>query len=782
MVDHALVEDENVEVKSTKRLNPSVVILFIIILCLPCIAWGQAASRSAQRAPKVDAVAAAANDVSTAYETNRIVPFEFDGDVRELRQVPLDHQRLRPHRRLLPGPPSMKSKAPVAKLQSAEVSIPLAPMPSAIQNFAGLSFADTCDGGQCGAGWPPDPNGDVGLSHYILAVNDAYAIYDKTGTLLASFTENQLWSTGGANPCNGDSLGDPIVLYDPLADRWILTHIAFAFSGNDPVSPFYQCIAASKTSDPVAGGWWLYPVRMDPGGTGLPPVGALNDYPKFGIWTDCLYMAANGFHEPGDNFIGTIFASFSRSDLYSGGPLTFALGFIMNFINAPSPFTMIPSNLRGVLPGQLPAPGTPNYFVSESTTLFSFEVRKFTAGANCGGGGTLGAATNVSQTSYTGFPGVEVPQPNTTNLLDAIGDRLMQKVQYRKVGSSESLWVVHTVQNIGSTVRPQWAEIDVTGATVDTTPVQQQIYAPDTTLHRWMGSLAVDNQGNMALGYSTSNGVAPNFPSIAYSGRLASDPLNTLPQSEVQLVAGAGSQTNTCGGDPCDRWGDYSAMSVDPVDDCTFWYTNQYYSSQENGTSGNWQTRIGSFMFPSCTPPVVVPPLVIGAASLPDGELHVVYNGNLLITGGAPPYNVVVVVGSLPLGLSVNSNGIISGNPGKASGKKIKSFTVRVTDSLGSVVSKSFTIKILGPVAIKTKKLPKGPAGQAYSDALTATGGKPSYNWSVAAGSLPAGLSLNPSTGAITGTPAGAGVFGVTFRVVDALGGTAQRTYTITIN
>ncbi len=146
----------------------------------------------------------------------------------------------------------------------------------------------------------------------------------------------------------------------------------------------------------------------------------------------------------------------------------------------------------------------------------------------------------------------------------------------------------------------QWAQIDVTGGTDRTTPVQQQIYAPDTTLYRFMGSLAVDRQGNMALGYSTSNGTAPNFPSIAYSGRLATDPLNTLPQTEVVLIAGGGSQTNICGGGPCDRWGDYSSMSVDPADDCTFWYTNEYYSSQANGNSGNWQTRIGSFRFPSC--------------------------------------------------------------------------------------------------------------------------------------------------------------------------------------
>src|SRR5205814_2235036 len=150
---------------------------------------------------------------------------------------------------------------------------------------------------------------------------------------------------------------------------------------------------------------------------------------------------------------------------------------------------------------------------------------------------------------------------------------------------------------------PQWEQIDVAGGTIATTPVQQQIYAPDNSLFRWMGSIAADNQGNMAIGYSTSNGTAPNYPSIAYSGRLASDPSGTLGQSEVQFIAGGASQTNKCGGVACDRWGDYSSMSIDPADDCTFWYTNEYYTSGK-GATGLWQTRIGSFKFPSCTTPV----------------------------------------------------------------------------------------------------------------------------------------------------------------------------------
>src|SRR5205814_36109 len=142
-----------------------------------------------------------------------------------------------------------------------------------------------------------------------------------------------------------------------------------------------------------------------------------------------------------------------------------------------------------------------------------------------------------------------------------LDDRIMQKARYRKIGSKESLWVVHTVRPTGAPVAVQWAQLDVSGSTVAAAPVQQGIHAPDTTLYRWMPSLAVDAAGDMAVGYSTSNGSAPNFPSIAYAGRLVTDPLGQLPQTETQLVAGGGSQTNNCGG-TCPRWGDYSAMSI----------------------------------------------------------------------------------------------------------------------------------------------------------------------------------------------------------------------------
>ena len=535
------------------------------------------------------------------YEQAKVHSGEFSGDLSRLPRTPTTVGAPKIYRPRLQGPPPTKfTTQPTAALFAPEQIVgPSAPMPGTSQNFAGLSFNDLCTGGQCGAGWPPDPNGDVGPSHYIEAVNNAIAIYGKSGALLASFTEDNLWNGVGTTPCNGNSQGDPVVVYDWLADRFVISWFAFPIVGGRPASPFYQCIAASKTSDPVAGGWWLYAVRTDPGGTGQPVVGDLNDYGKFGLWHDCLYMGANLFRYDATHhgtFDGVLFASFSRADLYSGSPLTFSLGRLPTTSNA---FTLVPSNNQGA-GANAAQPGTPNYFVSESGTAFAFEVRKFTAGANCGAGGTLSTASNVSQTMYTSQQGAIVPQPNTTNTLDMVDDRIMQKVPYRKVGSAESLWVTHPVGTAAGTTAMQWAQLDVTGGTIAAAPVQQQIYAPDTTLYRFMGSLAVDRQGNMALGYTTSNGTASNYPSVAYSGRLATDPLNTLPQTEVQMIAGSGSQTNNCGGAPCDRWGDYSAMSLDPADGCAFWYVNEYYSSQTNGNAGNWQTRIGSFRFPSC--------------------------------------------------------------------------------------------------------------------------------------------------------------------------------------
>ena len=570
------------------------------------------------------ALAAMAQVEARTVGIDEVIPSEFNGDLRDLQQTTFTPPRYWHLWNEFDEPRRIKraTAAPVDSLDAALAPTALAAMPAPLHNFAGLGFSDAITGGTAGAGWPPDVNGDVGPAVYIQAVNDAFAIYDKsTGSRIAAFSEDSLWGTAGTGtPCHGNNEGDPVVIHDAVADRWILTNFAFSFDGSgNPVAPFYQCLAVSKTSDPVAGGWFFYAVHMDTGASGAPPVGTLNDYGKFGIWTDCLYMGANGFNATTGGYAGAIFAAYNRTTLYAGQALTStnsSLGFLSG---AGAPFALFPANLLGTSAASLPPAGTPEYFVAESGSAFAWEVRKFVQGANtCGAGSTLSAATNVAHASF-GYPATGtgnafttdiVAQKSTTNTLDSLGDRVMQKVQYRKIGSAESLWVVHTTcgatqdangecATSTTTTKPQWSQINVTNKVISTTPVQQQIYAPDTTLYRWLGSLAVDAQGNMALGYSTSSATA--FPSIAYSGRLVGDTLNQLPQTETVLQAGAGSQVNAgSGGGLVDRWGDYSAMSIDPSDDCTFWYTNEYFDTAAHGTNGVWQTRIGAFKFPGC--------------------------------------------------------------------------------------------------------------------------------------------------------------------------------------
>jgi hypothetical protein len=599
------------------------------------------------RAQKAEANQADATAEFTTYTNAPIYPSEYNGDVRDLPRV---HAREKEQEEeegfelQMHEPPALRDKSAFnasnasGEFADAVNNVPLANMPAPIQSFKGLSLADDCAGAPCGIGQPPDANGDVGPNHYVLAVNFGIGIYNKTGTLLAKFSEDSLWKNANSGtPCDHQSHGDPVVVYDQLADRWIISNFAFGFNENGPANPIYQCFAVSKSGDPVSGGWRFYAMQTDTGAAGQPPPHTLSDYPRLGNWNDgCLYMSANEFNFPGGKYLGTMFASLNKSDMYNGLPLTSSIG----FINDPnSSYTIIPSNISGAKSSDsLPAPGTPVYFVAQSRRSYSWEIRKFTPGTSpkiCGGGGSMGAPINIPQTQWDGPDAISQPNANDVG---SVGERLMQKVQYRRVGNKESLWVVHSVESpANSPIKSQWGQIDVSGGNVRTTAVQQQIYTPDTTLERWIPSLAVDHNGNMAVGYNMSSSSV--FPGIAYSGRLANDPLNQLSQGETVLVNGNGSQRNQCEGGPCKRWGDYSSMSIDPSDDCTFWFVGQYYDSQSSGDSGNWQTRIGSFRFPSCSAPVVNNTLTVASTNPSSGvSITVTPDDNNGLDNGSAPF------------------------------------------------------------------------------------------------------------------------------------------------
>jgi hypothetical protein len=450
-------------------------------------------------------------------------------------------------------------------VQNQPVSAPN--MPATTLNFDGIPFP----GVACNCA-PPDTNGAVGLTQYVQIVNEGFQVFDKTtgASVFGPVGIATLWSGfGGVCQTNGD--GDPVVLYDKLANRWVVTQ--FAGSG----VPTDECIAVSTTSD-AAGSYNRYGFHL---GTNF------FDYPKLATWPDAYYMAMNVFNSSGTAFLGPQPFAFNRAAMLAGSPATFVTTAILNPLTDE---TFLPSDFDGTT---LPPANAPNSFVgwpggvnANNYKIYHFHV-------------DFGVPVNSTFTLFATLPAAGftelcpttracVPEPNGDHL-DAIGDRFMFRLAYRNFGDHEAVVTNYTVSS-GGVAGIRWIELrNVTTGPV--TVFQESTYQPDTTW-RWMGSAAQDHNGNMALGFSVSS--ASVVPGLRYAGRLVTDPLNTLAQGEATLFAGVGSQTGTV-----NRWGDYSDMTVDPVDDCTFWYTNEYYPA--GSTQFNWRTRIGNFKFPGCS-------------------------------------------------------------------------------------------------------------------------------------------------------------------------------------
>jgi hypothetical protein len=483
-----------------------------------------------------------------------------------------------------------------------------APAPAPNITFDGLDFATW------GAGHPPDPNGDVGPNYYIQTVNTSIGIYDKTnGNQVAAFTFNTFMSQGHfGNLCDTSNGGDPVVLYDSFEDRWIITD--FAFTSSTAGSNVFQCFAVSKTGDPVSGGWYYYSFLTNDN---------FPDYPKFGVWADGIYQSANLFG-PGGGFVGTRVWAYNKAQLYAGAPTVQFVSF-----NTPDvgDFTLLPSNAR--LQTGTPPTGTPNYFVSvweflNAQTVYAFHVdwNQITLSTF----GLVGTPAANSSWANVNPPNVTTP----ANALDSLPVRAMMQNQYTNIGGKESLWDTHTVARSALALSDvsRWYQLDVTGGTVAANDVQSTNWDPESgadTFFRWTPSIAVNRNGDVALGYSKANGTTN--PQIKYAGRLANDPVNTFSQTEQTLWDGTASQLGNCGTGICIRWGDYSAMTLDP-DGCTFWYVNEYYNTPN---SLNDLTRIGSFSYPSCTP--------VGADGIVAGTVT-------LASDGTPLKSATVTLGS----------------------------------------------------------------------------------------------------------------------------------------
>jgi hypothetical protein len=480
--------------------------------------------------------------------------------------------------------------------QAASVQQAATAIPSPIANFEGLSNQDNFNvfGFRVN---PPDPVGDVGPNHYVEMINLVFAVYSKTGTLLLGPVDTGTLWAGFAVPDCTDPSGDPIVVYDQVADRWLLSQ----FTTAGPT--YYECIAISQTGDPT-GAYYRYAFS-----TGL----NFPDYPKLGVWKDSYILTTREFGPTGEYGIGVY--GLERNKMINGEPKARAVSF---FLDGNDP-DILPLVGDGLLPPDMdgkqkpkedaPAPivGTQDDDASADylATFDALNIWELDVHWNVTPIASLELATQLPVAPFDSiFPCAPtsrdcLPQPGITNpaqYLDILSyrQRPTYRLAYRNFKSYEALVTNQSVEAAPGVAGVRWYEIRRTNGVYSL--YQQGTYNPGDGVHRWMGSIAQDKKGNAALGYSVVNGVDV-YPGIRYTGRLAGDPLGQMSLGEGTIINGSGVQRTTNS-----RWGDYTSMNIDPVDDCTFWYVNEYYTAAGSASStAGFQTRIASFKLPGCS-------------------------------------------------------------------------------------------------------------------------------------------------------------------------------------
>src|SRR2546423_14539149 len=427
-------------------------------------------------------------------------------------------------------------------------------------------------------GAPSDANLAVGDTQVVQWVNLQYAVFDKrTGAVLAGpFDGNNFWK-GFGNVCETANQGDPIIQFDKVAHRWVASQGLFNVR--------LTCIAVSTTPDAL-GTYY----RFAYGQNGFP------DYPKFGIQSNAYFQSINSFTNDGSRYVGATVCAYDRVGMLAGRKSAKQVCF-----TTPTTFddSLLPADLDSA--DVLPPSGQPEVFLGSIDNtppngnviykyLFNIDFASPANAKFTGIGGTMPIPVANFQLACGGDRAC-IPQPDAvtgTDTLDSLGDRLMYRLAYRNFSDHQSWVVSHSVNTPTGQVGERWYEFRAPQTSTDLAVYQQGTYAPADGNYRWMGSIAMDKAGNIALGYSVSG--SSTFPSVSYTGRTPLDPLGTM-ETELPLVNGTGSQLR-CGS----RWGDYTSMAID-ADGCTFWYTNQYYLTT---TSFNWSTRVASIRFPGC--------------------------------------------------------------------------------------------------------------------------------------------------------------------------------------
>jgi hypothetical protein len=469
---------------------------------------------------------------------------------------------------------------------------PAVAIPNPLANFEGLSNQDNFDifGFRVN---PPDPNGEAGPNHYVEMINLVFAVYDKQGNkLLGPVDTGTLWADFAIPDCT-DPSGDPVVVYDQLEDRWLLTQ----FTTRGPI--FYNCVAISQTGDPT-GAYYRYAFSA---GEFFP------DYPKYGVWTNSYLLTSRDFG-PTVEYGISVYA-LEKNKMINGEPNARAVHFFLDSAVVPIYLIgdgLLPADIDGTRrpSDRIPAPivGTMDNDGPYGAPFDGLNVYELFVQWRSTPTATLNLKTQLPVASFDSiFPCAPtsrdcLPQPGITNpsqYLDILSYRQRPtfRLAYRNFGTYEALVTNQSVEALPGIAGARWYEIRRTGGSYSV--YQQGTYAPNDGVHRWMGSVAQDKRGNIALGYSVVNGVDV-FPGIRYTGRLSGDPLGQMTLGEGVIINGSGVQTTTNS-----RWGDYTDMTVDPTDDCTFWYVNEYYTAAGQASSpAGWQTRIASFKLPGC--------------------------------------------------------------------------------------------------------------------------------------------------------------------------------------
>lgn len=624
-----------------------------------------------------------------------------------------EHEPLRLPPKFAPG--QAHDSAPVHD-RAVQREQPAASMPLTALAFHGQGTTES-DG--CGSACltPPDPNGAVGPNHFVQTVNgqggtQGIAVWNKAGALvMGPKAVNSLFSALGAtDPCRTHDDGDPVVVYDQLADRWFITQFALPNVGTN-TGPAYQCIAVSKTADPT-GAYSLYEFTY--------PY-AIDDYGKFSVWPDAYYATFNQFGT--SSYQGADFCAYDRAKMLAGAAATQQC-FLQAYPtgtkpcgNPPYPtepfavFGALPASLDGAIP---PPTGEPGYFLQfdysqcgpnyDTLDLWSLHV-DFTTPANSKLTGptalTVADFQPTCWASTTGYPNC-VPQPGSTVTLDALDDRMMFRFSYRNFGAYESLAVNHSVAGGSGTGGPaghgsgvRWYEIQMGPGGSNPTIAQQSTWAPADTNWRFMGSIAQDQAGDMALGYavsSTGGAGAVAFPSIGWTGRINTDAPSTMGQGEAIIETGTQDEGDAYTGPPDEhrgRWGDYSNMTIDPSDGCTFWYTQEVYDFAATPKVGNWDTYIASAKFPNCAQNDFTLGLTPTTQNAVDGGT-VTYTVTTGVSAGAAE-TVALYVQDLPTGVTLGSF-----NPASVTAGSSSTLTLNIAANAPLTGSPSPTFMVIG--------------------------------------------------------------------------------------